>query len=65
MRRLNKHSNALAASQKMRENVTISKEFKGTEFGLLKIPTKKAKTLMVSVDGTLIMALVFNLFVPV
>ncbi len=65
MRRLNKHYNALAALQKMRENVTIPQEFKGTEFGLLKITYKKAKTPMVSVDGTLIMALVFNHFVPV
>jgi hypothetical protein len=43
MRRLNKHYNAFAALQKMRENVTIPKEFKGTEFGLLKITYKKGK----------------------
>ena len=43
MRRLNKHYNAFAALQKMRENVTIPQEFKGTEFGLLKITYKKGK----------------------
>jgi len=43
MRRLNKHYNAFAVLQKMRENVTIPKEWKGTEFGLLKITYKKGK----------------------
>ena len=45
MRRSNKHYNAFAALQKIRENVTVPKEFEGTEFGLLKITYKKEKKL--------------------
>ena len=43
MRRLNKHYSAFASLQKMRENISIPKEFKGTEFGLLKITYRKCK----------------------
>ena len=43
MRRTDKHYNAYAVFQKIKENVFIPPEYKDTEFGLIKINYKKGK----------------------